>query len=206
MARDLTATIQTETQASLIYPEVFAEFDFGSGFLRVWTGLGSKSWDSNTWTGVGDLGSIPNVEEATDISPRNVTFALSGIPSSTISVALTENYRGRSVRSWIAFLDSSGTIKADPYQWFAGRMDTMSIRESADSADISISCENCLVDLRRPRSTRYTPAEQERRFPGDTSLRYVAKLAEKPIYWGIPTASSVASVPPITTPVRNWVR
>ena len=192
MARDLTSTVQTETQQPVVRPEVFLELDFPSALVWFWTGFGTKIMDGKSFTGVGDFGIPPEIDESDALSPKMVEFTLTGIPSTSISATQTEKYRGRAVRSWFAFLDSSGNIITDPYLWFIGRMDTMSVRESGETADISLTAEDCMVDLNRPRTSRYTPAEQERLYPGDTSMRYVARLSEKPIYWMSAPPSPVA--------------
>ena len=53
-----------------IFIAVKAEFD--SGTIRLWSGLGDASIDSETYTGAGDLLSISNVEE--NLTPKILTL------------------------------------------------------------------------------------------------------------------------------------
>lgn len=170
----------------------FAEFQFASGTVRVWSGIGAKVWGAQTWSGAGDFGGITPVDESTEVQAAGLAFKLSGIPSSTLSLALGDNYRGRPCKLWLAVLDAADAV-VDAYQVFAGRMDVMKIDDGGDTATINVQAENRLVDLTRARSLRYTDAEQKRLFAGDLGLEYVAKLAEKPLYWGVPPPAGGAS-------------
>lgn len=189
MSRDLTAGMVTDITAPVVSMALAAEFDFAGGMVRVWTGAGTLTWNTYSWTGIGDLGGISPIREPDSTEAAGVTFSLSGIPSSLISLALGDNYRGRACRCWLLTVDHSGPTVQESSQRFAGRMDTMTIDEGAETSTISISAESHLVDLTRPRATRYTDAEQQRLFPGDLGLEYVAALVEKPLYWGfVPTS------------------
>ncbi len=67
---------------------------------------------------------------------------------------------------------------------FTGYMDTMDINEGADSSTVSLSIENKLIDLERPRTARYTSSFQKSRFAGDKGLEFVEDLQDKEVYWG----------------------
>lgn len=187
MSRSLTEPVLQAIQAGVARLVFLAEFDFGSGALRAWTGVDPLTVtidsESKTFSGVGTLVGITPVEEVLENSPRNVQFTISGIPSSLVRTVLGEQYRGRAVYLWIALLDEAGVPVDEPYQLWAGRMDTATIDDRDDSATINLNCESGLVDLRRPRVARYTHEEQQRRYPGDTGCRYVSTLSERPIYW-----------------------
>ncbi|MBM3855051.1 MAG: hypothetical protein FJ399_18165 [Verrucomicrobia bacterium] len=185
MARDLPSAVASAIAGVVVKYAFFAEFAFASGTVRLWSGTGDKSWAGNTWTGAGDFGSITPVDETTEVTAAGLTFTLSGIPPSTLALALGDNYRGKPCKLWLAVLDAADAV-LDAYQLFAGRMDVMSIEDGAETGAIRLAAENRLIDLARARALRYTDAEQRRLFPGDLGLEYIANLAEKPLNWGIP--------------------
>lgn len=186
MARDLTSGMVTAIDAQFVRVAAAIEAEFGSGTIWLWTGAASLSWDSKTWVGLGNLIGASEVEEGVEISAKGVTLSLSGVPSELL--ALTEDdYRNRPLRIWLLKMNEAFDAVDESYLQFAGRMDTMTIEDTGSTATISMQCESNLADLARPRVVRYTDAEQKRLHPGDRGLEFVAALAEKPLYWGVPT-------------------
>lgn len=184
MSRALTTALKNETTAAALSPVVFALFDFQGGAVRVWSGLGSKVWDGNTYLGVGYLGSFSPIEETTDVKANGVSFQLSGVPSALISTVLGDNYQGRTVKLWLAALDSAGNIVADPYPVFSGRMDAVEIDEGADTASIRVLAESRLVDIQRSKERRFTHEDQQIDHPGDEGLASMPTAQSTPFVWG----------------------
>ena len=183
--RDLTAGMADAVTAPVIAPVMLAEALFDSGAVRVWSGYGELSWAGLTWYGAGHLLSVSAVTETQELRATGATFALSGIPSDLLGLALTEPYQGRPVRLLFGAMDTAaGAIIGDPYQMFAGRCDVMEITEGGDSATIEIAVESRLIDLERPRERRYEHEDQQTDFPGDRGLEYVPSLQNQEIKWG----------------------
>jgi hypothetical protein len=191
MARDLPVAVASAITQPVVPLAFFAELQFASGTVRMWSGFGTKSWNGQNWSGAGDFGGLSPVDESTEVRAAGLAFTLSGIPSNSIALALGDSYRGRPCKLWMAILDDAEAI-VGAHQIFAGRMDVMKIDDTGETATISVQAESRLVDLRRPRSLRYTDAEQQRLFAGDVGLEYVAKLAEKPLFWGVPAPGGTA--------------
>lgn len=182
--RDLTLGVQTAVSAQQVSPFLLFEAEFTSGTIRVWSGYGDLSWNSQTWTGVGTLGSVSAIGESSDIRANGITVMLSGVPSDMISLALGESRQGKIGRVYMGFMDSSNAVISDPYLAFEGRLDVPSIREDGDTSTITIAYESRLIDLQRSREIRYTHEEQIRLYPDDLGLEYVASLQEADILWG----------------------
>lgn len=162
--------------------------DFESGVLRVHSGVGTITWDGESYLGVGALGQIEAIEETTDAVAQDITLTLSGIPSEYISLALGEHYQGRDARIYLAALDSQHRLILDeegdgPYLVFRGRMDTMPIHDG-DTGTVQVICRNRLADWDRPRERRYTHEDQQIDYPGDLGLQFVAQMVDKEIIWG----------------------
>jgi hypothetical protein len=182
--RDLTAGVQSDITAAVVYPVFFVELDFDSGSLRVWSGIGDKDWDGKTWSGVGELLGLDQVEETQDIRAAGTSVQLTGIDPAFIATALGEDFQGRAHRQWLGTMDAAGTITTDPYLIFEGRMDRMPVSEDGDSASIGVQSESRLVDLTRPRVRRFTDEDQKEQYPNDRGLEFVAKIQDKPLRWG----------------------
>lgn len=185
MSRDLTSAVQTEVIKTEVQPVVFVQMDFDAGdggSLYVWSGVGPMTWDSKSWTGLGDLGTISPIRETSVTQSEGMTFKLSGIPTNLLSTAFV-NYQGRAVTMWLGFM-SNNAIVSDPVQMFLGRMDVMEISEQGNTSSITISAESHLVDLLKAREWRYTHEDQQTLYPGDKGLEFVAELQDKQILWG----------------------
>lgn len=184
MARDLTASVQSAIAAAEVKPILLFEGNFSSGQVYLWSGYGDLSWNGQTWEGVGNLAAVSPITENDEVQANGISVSLQGIPSEMIALALLEVGQGRLGRIYIGFLDANDAVIADPVLAFEGRLDVPSIEEGGETSSISITYESRLIDLQRPRETRYTNEEQQRLYPSDVGFEYVPALQEKVINWG----------------------
>lgn len=184
MTRDITTAFKNEIISDSITPIILVQAFFDSETLRFWNGYGQLSYNSNMYTGAGHLIGISKIDETTLLEARGVNISLSGIPSSLLSVALSEEYQGRKVTIDWALLDSSDNIISDPYRFFSGKADVITIKDGADTATLSLAAENDLIVLKRINERRRTPEDQKIKHPGDTFFDNVVALQSKAIRWG----------------------
>ena len=185
MVRSLTAGMVTEATASSLQPILLVKFEFDSGNLNLWTGVGDLLFSGDTYNGAGDLLAFSAIQEDSDLKAVGMTAVISGIPSSIISTALGEDYMGRPVTIWFGALDGSGALVADPEPIFAGLMDSMLIEDAGDTSTVRMQLENRLSRLEESRSRRYTPEDQAIDFPSDEGLDFVVILNDgRDLVWG----------------------
>lgn len=187
MPRSLTSTMITELQKGTVAPIYLVAVQFTSGVQYMWNGIGSVVWNGQTWLGVGNLGAIQGLTQATDITARNVTLTLNGIPNSLLELAIAECSQNYQAQIWFGFIASDGSILADPSQVWLGYTDVPTIMEGGDTSSISITVENKLV-ARQASNRRYTSEDQAIDFPTDTGFRYVASVQNFTGTWGKPGA------------------
>lgn len=193
MTRSMEAAVSTAAQQTDIRAALLAYFAFSSGDVRAWSGTGDLSFSGDTYQGVGNLGRISRVEETVDIRAAGLTFELSGVPSSLISIALDDNYQGRTCTLWMGLFDTDNALIADPFVLFQGRMDTMEIEDGGKTAIIRLTAENRLIDLTRLDSVPYyTQADQAQLYGNDRGLEYVPAMQEAVIVWGRATVGGSA--------------
>jgi len=183
MSRDLSAAIQSAIAAEVVRPAFFVYLDLPSGAVRVNSTIYSITYDGNAYTGVGDLGSINAVTEATDFSSPGLDLTLSGLNPTLISAAYDDHYQGRQVSVYLGFLNSEHAL-VDAFELFTGRIDYMQVDAGEETVTITVRCENELVDWERPKIARYNDADQQSRYPGDLGLEYVPLMVEREIVWG----------------------
>jgi hypothetical protein len=181
--RTMTAGMVSEVTTAQLSPVLLVDMDFTTP-VYLWTGYGTLTYAGKGYLGTGDLGTIAPVEETTDLSARGLMFQLSGIPTAFISLALNENYQGRSCSVQLGALSTTAGLIASPVTVFVGRMDVMAISDDGSTAQITMSAEARLVDLLRVKESRYTDEEQQTIDATDKGLEYVNAIQEKTIYWG----------------------
>lgn len=196
MRSGLTNTYITSS-AAVIRPVHCVYMDFSGSVARATNAHNditmSDDFGGGTYSAVGDFGMINNVVETEEISAKSIELTLSGIPQDKITLALTNQYRGRAVCVYL-LLYSEDFSTYEKTIIFRGRMDTMTINEGEDSATIKIVCENRLIELQRAKERRYTNEELQRLHPGDLGLQYVAGAATEDLYWGsaVPGGANVS--------------
>lgn len=184
MSRGLTTDFKNAVIAGTVWPAVLVTAAFDSGTIRFWNGVGTLTYGGNNYTGAGNLLQTSEIVETQNIEARGVEFTLSGIPSSIISLALTEEYQDRAVTQSFLVFDATGAVIADPFNFFSGKADVMSIEEGRDTGSIKLSAENDLISLSRINERRRTPEDQKLTYAGDTFFDQVAALQSKDIVWG----------------------
>lgn len=188
MSRTLTSAMQTVATAEVVRPILLVQCAFDSDDLNLWSGIGDLTVDSVDYVGAGTLLSVSPVKESADLAANGMSVTLSGVTDPLISKARDEDYQGRELKIFLGAMDSANSVIADPVLIFSGFMDTMSIQDSADTATITVSVENRLIEFQRNRVRRYTAEDQKIDYPTDKGLEFVAEIAEKEIVWGNATA------------------
>lgn len=184
MSRGLTSDFLTQISSDSLKPFYAFKAEFAEGDIRLWTGLGDITINSETYTGGGTLLSVGAVEETSEIKATNLNVALSGLDSSIIAASLNANYQNRTFTAFLGMLNESYGLVNNVYQLFQGRMDAMTISDQAQEIIITMAVESRLIDLEKPNESRYTSEEQKRLFSGDLGLDFVTDLQDKEINWG----------------------
>lgn len=184
MSRGLTSDFLAQLSSSSLKPFYAFKAEFAEGDLRLWTGLGEITINSEVYTGSGSLLSIGAVEETAEIRATNLNVTLSGLDASILAASLNANYQNRTFTAFLGMLNESYALVNNIYQLFQGRMDAMTINDTGNEINITLSVESRLIDLEKPNESRYTSEEQKRLFAGDLGLDFVTDLQDKDINWG----------------------
>lgn len=214
MSRALHATMLQAISEGVVYPFYTVELQFdttvdGQGNiltapLYLWTGNGTVTVEGKDYIGTGQFLEFSAFEETTDISARNATLTLSGVPSDLLSLALSVPYQGRKCliefgvfvkgsvlqeNGFYVLKEDGGKFMLDATEKsrstvFSGFMDQMKITEAGDTSQISLIVESRLVDLERGRVRRYTSEDQKSRFTNDLAFDFVNDIQDKEIFWG----------------------
>lgn len=139
---------------------------------------------SGLYRGAGALGQISQIDDSPG-EIKGLNFALSGVPSEYIALALDDAgiVQGTPVTIRTAIFDGETYALCDePIVW-TGRLDTMSIEEDGDTCTIAATAESTAVDLLRGNPLTYSDADQKMLYPGDRAFEYLVGQINKPIVW-----------------------
>lgn len=152
--------------------------------LRYTTAGHQITWDGNTYEPAG-LGGIESIEDSTG-DVQALQFSLPGISEEQIALALTETVEGTTVHVYDALIDPDTGVVEDAILAWSGTLNVPSIEDGA-TATVIVTAEHRGMSALRPKPSRYTNDEQQRLYPGDTSLDIDPATDAGPIAW--PTAS-----------------
>jgi len=184
MTRGLTAGMLSEITATVVRPLFLFEMEFVGSTLYLSSGHINVSWNAQTWLANGFLYPFDAVKETTDLRANSVTIELGAIDSSLMSLLLASTNQGKVGRLYLALLNSSNAIIADPYLIFKGTFDNCQISESGTDAIASVTYENDLVRLNKVNEFRYTKQSWEVLFAGDKGFDYVSTIEDWSGFWG----------------------
>ena len=166
-----------------VFWAVKAEFDTADVRLHTWKD--ELTVNSEVYEGAGTLLSIGDISDSAELKSDGVTVAISGMDTTVLGYALTENYQNRPITIYMGYLDGGGEKVSGVMTAFKGRMQAITITDDPQGAStVVVESENRLVDLRRPSNLRYTKESQKFIDSTDTAYNRVQQVQKQEIYWG----------------------
>jgi hypothetical protein len=182
MPRDLANPNLTAVLSQYLEPVLLVRLDFTTETLYLASTPFNLVWNSQTWLGVGALGSVSGVTESVATEAQATTLKITGIPLEYVTDALEVVKYGGLAQLYLGFL-SQGALVTDPIPANLGLIDEPSLSIGPDTCEISITIESEMADLQRARGGRYTMCDQRSRYPNDGSCDYVSLIQDKLLLW-----------------------
>jgi hypothetical protein len=183
MPRSMSTAMTTWLTGDQLPVALFFMGTFQTGAVYLWTGYGSINWNGHTWLGLGKLGGIAPIAEASTVEAKGFAVTLSGIDATLLGDVLGEFQLNLPMATYIAGLNG-GSIIADPLGAFIGRMDQPTVDIDGNTATIAINCESRFIEMNVAVERRYTADDQQRDWPGDLCFNFVNGIQELNITWG----------------------
>lgn len=150
-------------------------------------------FQTEVYQGLGDLLSIGQIKESTDLQANGTNISLSGIKQSIISIARDEDYQGKKGTIRLGAMNEQAEVITNPVNIFSGFMDVMTITDSGVKSTINVTLENKLIAFERKYVRRYTDNDQKIEYPADDGFEYVASIQDTEIVWGKPTPETAGT-------------
>jgi hypothetical protein len=194
MTRGLDAAEIAHIESEKIKPTWLVALSFDAGDSLVTTAPFSLFFDydgdgsDEEFIGHGDAAGITAIEENLDGKAHEIELSLV-VDAARLSLALNEHIQGRAVRLWVTWLDDDNDFIGVPQFRFEGVMDTMPFKFGDDGKTATISLRVISRDViweRAPDTPRYSDADQQKNFPGDTFFSRVAEInGGREVAWGV---------------------
>lgn len=180
MSRDISTVIAQSLSDEVLSPFFAIDLEFDSGTLRLWTGVGAKVINGETYVGAGNFLQISEMRETAELRASGVTLSLNAIPTEILGLALQEPYQERPAKVYFGVAGQQSAMS----EVFTARMDQMTIEEGSQTCTIQLTVENVLIDLERQRVLRFTNNNQQSRFPDDRGFEFVETIQQRELFWG----------------------
>lgn len=182
MSRDISASNLTEINSDHVHEVLLVKLEFDTP-AYVHSGIGTITYDSNDYLGVGQFGSVSNATESEDLRPSSLTLELSGVDASLITEALNSGNYGDIVTMYIGYRQDDGTLVADPWIFWRGKLEFTSVSQGETNV-VSITVQHDLAELEQVDGARFSDEDQARRFTGDLGLEFTSQIAGVKLQWG----------------------
>lgn len=178
---DAVALINSRAAALVL----FVQMDYSTP-VRFNSSKSNITFGGFTFLRAGSLGTIDKVTDTTG-EVTGLRFSLSAVPSENVALALSEPARGKRCRLWLGIADpETRAVKGDRLM-FDGELDQMPLQLKGEQSTIAVTAVHKGSVFARPRSFRYTDADQRHKAPGDTCGRFLVSQSQHRDVW--PAAS-----------------
>ncbi len=160
------------------------DLSFPSGHVRLTTWPSDLVIASNTYTGVGTLGSVSEVPERARLTAERWTYQLSGVDPSVVPESEIDNCFGRSVTEYEVWINSETHAVIGYEIKREGRMGRVRRRHGGAIPTIQVDCETRLVVAEQADGWCFTSEHQAKFYAGDTGFDQVKELDSVEIIWG----------------------
>jgi len=182
--REIDAELETASEQPQISSVILAKLEFDSGNINIHTSSGDIIFDGETYSGIGEFGTISPAEEDSELSASYIDVTLSGIDPSLISIIFNEYYQGRNATIYFGLFNLTTRVLIEPTIIYKGLMDNTFLDVSGTSGSIKLRINNRLAAWDKANDRRYNDADQQEEYPGDLAFQFVDQLAQSETMWG----------------------
>lgn len=170
----------------VFYPVVLTYVDWPSGAVRVHTGVGDITFNSQTWSGLGKYGRIELPDESLSLANNSARLTIAGTLTSLLG-ELGANPRNKTVEVYFGCVTepSGNTLVGTPFKIFSGYVDSVEFnlnkQESGDlNSEVSVMVGTG-PPARAGANITHSAEDQIKKYPGDTAGRHVINAIKKSI-------------------------
>ena len=181
MSRGIDSTLLAAiSDPTGFHPVALIKSVWPDGTVYVHSNVGSISWDSQTWLGIGDIADVEVPQEAGGIVPQSATLVIRGTLDAVLTYADPDARNGE-VSMWIGATTTPGgtTLIGEPFLAFRGYLDSSDVSLDFAAGDFFLSASAVTGPAARESATVvHSDEDQKARHSGDTFFERAAAAAK----------------------------
>jgi hypothetical protein len=175
-------TVEALSQ-SVVRLAFLALVEFPDPFKLAFTTLSRQvELGGETFIGAGNLGAVTQSSESGDLSPSQYQITVSGVNDDVLAAAGQLSYMNYRATVWAMTLDADEQIIGEPFIWFRGRTDQLTVSYGLTSS-VVIDVRDRMTDWARAKIRRYTDEDHQSQFDGDKFFEFVSEVAGREVEW-----------------------
>lgn len=197
MTRSIPTALATAIDQPVVRPFFAIRIELPDP-VYAWTGRGNLIFNdgdgiSRTWQGVGGLGAIDTIGEASDGSATGLRAVLYEIPGEFRDNIKNQAERGALFEIYVGSLNETYQTIEAVHLLNKYKVDDYKITDGGDTLSVEIVGESRAIDQRRPAIKRFNDEYQQRKYPGDLFFQYLSQMTEISILWAAASQNSTGS-------------
>jgi hypothetical protein len=164
---------------------LFVDLDWPSGWVYVHSGIGDRTYNGNTYKGIGELGQIGQITEDGKLSAARLSLTLTLLDPAMVNDVIANDPTGRRCRVNIVRLDDNNRI-AEGDLLFDGDIADINITKG-NPAKVTLTVSDWFEQWARPvENAKWTDASQKAKYQNDDFFNMADEIADRPLNSGTP--------------------
>jgi hypothetical protein len=180
--RAFPTALETALSSDTVSLAFLLFIDWPGDPLYTWSGVGTISWNGETWIGSGSLGHIDKIADSLVKNDLGVELTLDYLNDDLRNEVVTTDPRGADASIYLALMAADGTV-TEAYEICPDFVDEVEILDAGDKGAIKVRLASELSRLAQPLWYQLSDVHQKELFPGDKGCEFAARMDEQ-ILWG----------------------
>lgn len=191
MTRSIASATQTKLAGRQIFVADLIELQLSTTQYLTTTNI-NISYDSatapdagtNTYLAQGQFLAYGNIVESADLRISSIDMTFTAVDTTTIALLMSNDYIDKRVVIYRAILDEDYSFTSDDiWLMFDGAVTAYGIKETENTATVTITIASQFADFLRKNGRRTNPASQNIHFSSDKGMDFSPQIV-KDIKWG----------------------
>ena len=191
MTRSIASATQTKLAGRQIFVADLIELQLSTTQYLTTTNI-NISYDSatapdagtNTYLAQGQFLDYGNIVESADLRISSIDMTFTAVDTTTIALLMSNDYIDKRVVIYRAVLDEDYSFTSDDiWLMFDGTVTAYTIKETENTATVTITIASQFADFLRNNGRRTNPASQNIHFSSDKGMDFSPQIV-KDIKWG----------------------
>lgn len=191
MTRSIISSAQTKLAGSSLFVADLIELHFDTPLYYTSTNA-NVQYDSgtaptagtNTYLAQGQFLSYGNITETSDLRLSSLDITFTAVDTTTLSQLTNNNYIDKRIVIYRAILENDYSLTPEEvFMIFDGNISGYGVRESDDSAAITVTAASQFANFERTNGRRTNPASQNVHFANDRGMDFSPEIIQD-LKWG----------------------